>query len=139
MSGKPKILVVEDEMAVAMMMVFMLTRAGHDVQTAWDPEKLMRLAQTEAFNLITLDIDMPGISGFEMCQRLKQIPHLKDTPVIFVSGRPTIENQRRAFELGAVDFIEKPFGVQDFLSRILPHIKETKIALDKKSPPPALA
>jgi putative two-component system response regulator len=54
---------------------------------------------------------------------LKEIPHLKETPVLFISGNVTIENQQRAFDLGAVDFIEKPFGAQDFTSRILSSLK----------------
>jgi two-component system aerobic respiration control protein ArcA len=77
------------------------------------------------FDLITIDVDMPGINGFELFQRLKQIPHLRKTPVVFVSGRATIENQQHALDLGAADFIEKPFDTQDFLSRILSLVEET--------------
>jgi DNA-binding response OmpR family regulator len=86
-------------------------------------EKALRLAQTEVFDLITIDVEMPGINGFELFLRLKEIPHLKDTPVIFVSGQPTIENMQRAFDLGAADFIEKPFDSLEFVSRILSHTK----------------
>ena len=125
MRDKAKILVVEDEPGASLMMVFLLTQAGCDVQTAWNAEKALRLAQTEKFDLITLDVDMPGINGFELFQRLKQIPHLIETPVVFVSGRATIENQQHALDLGAADFIEKPFDTQDFLSRILSLVEET--------------
>jgi CheY-like chemotaxis protein len=71
---------------------------------------------------------MPGVNGFVLFQSLKQIPHLKDTPMIFVSGNATIENQQRALDLGAADFIEKPFDTQDFLSRILSLVEETATA-----------
>ena len=110
MTVKPKILVVDDQMAVALMMVFLLTQAGCDVEMALNGAKALQLAQTEIFDLITLDIDMPGVNGFVLFQSLKQIPHLKDTPMIFVSGNSTIENQQRALDLGAADFIEKPFA-----------------------------
>jgi DNA-binding response OmpR family regulator len=106
------------------MMVFILTRAGCEAQSALDVKKALRLAQTEDFDLITLDVDIPGLNGFELFQRLKQIPHAKDTPIVFVSGAATIENQQRALELGAVDFIEKPFNTEDFLSRIISHVKQ---------------
>src|ERR1039457_4373816 len=106
MTDKIKILVVDDQMAVALMMVFLLTQAGCEAQSALSTEKALRLAQTEVFDLITLDVEMPCINGFELFQRLKQIPHLKDIPVIFVSGQPTMENMQRAFDLGAADFIE---------------------------------
>ena len=128
MSPKIKILVVDDQMAVALMMVFLLTQAGCDVEMALNGAKALQLAQTEIFDLITLDIDMPGVNGFVLFQSLKQIPHLKDTPMIFVSGNSTIENQQRALDLGAADFIEKPFDTQDFLSRILSQVEETATA-----------
>ena len=123
-AGKAKILVVDDEMSVALMMAFLLTRVGCEAQTALSAEKALRLAQTEMFDLITLDVDMP-VSGFELFQTLKRIPHLRETPVVFVSGNATIENQQRGLDLGAADFIEKPFGASDFVSRILSLIGET--------------
>ena len=123
MTDKIKILVVDDQMAVALMMVFLLERAGCDAQPALNAEKALRLAQTGTFDLITLDVDMPGINGFELFLRLKQIPHLAETPIVFVSGNSTIENQQRGLDLGATDFIEKPFDSLEFVSRILSHIK----------------
>ena len=128
MTDKIKILVVDDQMAVALMMVFLLERAGCDTQTALNAEKALQLAQTRTFDLITLDVDMPGINGFELFLRLKQIPHLAETPIVFVSGNPTIENQQRGLDLGAADFIEKPFDTQDFLSRILSLVEATATA-----------
>jgi len=118
-----KILVVDDQMAVALMMVFLLTRAGCDAGAALNAEKALRLAQTQTFDLITLDVEMPGLNGFELFQRLKNISHLKDTPILFVSGCATIENQQRALDLGAADFIEKPFDTLEFVPRLLSHIK----------------
>ena len=118
MNDKMKILVVEDEISLAMMMAFLLVRAGYEVEAACNLEKALRLAENIEFDLITLDINIPGASGFEIFRRLKEFPHLKDTPVILVSGGAEPENKRRGFELGAADFIEKPFDVPDFLSRI---------------------
>jgi len=125
MTAKVKVLVVDDQMAVALMMVFLLERAGCDTQTALNAEKALRLAQTGTFDLITLDVDMPGINGFDIFMRLKQIPHLNETPIVFVSGRATIENQQHALDLGAADFIEKPFDSSDFVSRILSLVEES--------------
>ena len=123
MTVKAKILVVDDQMAVTLMVVFLLTRAGCEAEAALSAEKALRLAQTETFDLITLDVDMPGINGFELFQRLKQIPHLEETPIVFVSGNATIEDQQHGLGLGAADFIEKPFGASDFVSRVLSCIK----------------
>ncbi len=114
-------------MAAVMMTVFLLTRAGCETETALNAEKAMRLAQTGVFDLITLDVDMPGTNGFELFKQLKQIPHLRKTPVVFVSGNCSIENQQYALDLGAADFIEKPFDTQDFIARILSLIKATSL------------
>jgi two-component system, OmpR family, alkaline phosphatase synthesis response regulator PhoP len=120
--NRAKILVVDDEIAVGAMMVYLLTRAGFEVEAAANAEKALRLAQTGVFDLITLDVDMPGVNGFQLFEHLRQIPSLAQTRVIFVSGNATIENQQRALELGALDFIEKPFGASDFVTRILQHL-----------------
>jgi len=126
--SKVKILVVEDETALAMMMVFLLARAGCDAQPAWNAERAIELAQNGDFDLVTLDIDLPGTGGFEIFRRLQQLPRWQNTPVVFVSGRCHKEDRERAFELGAVDFIEKPFGASDFISRILSLVKESALA-----------
>jgi DNA-binding response OmpR family regulator len=125
MITKPKILIVDDQMAVALMIVFLLTRAGCEAQAAFSAEKAMRLVQGEAFDLITLDVGIPDLDGFRLFQKLRQIPHLKETPVVFVSGNSSIENQQHALDLGAADFIEKPFEVSEFAPRLLSHIKPT--------------
>jgi DNA-binding response OmpR family regulator len=93
------------------------------VQVAHTAEQGIQLARTRGFDLITLNIVLPGTSGFEVCRRLKQIPRLHDAPVIFVSGHTSEKDQKRAFDLGAVDYIEKPFDAQDFVSRILSQVK----------------
>ncbi len=128
MTTKVKILVVDDQMPVALMMVFLFTRAGCEAEAATTAEKALRLAQAEVFDLITLDLEMPDLGGFLLFQKLRQIPHLEETPVVFVSGNATIENQQHALDLGAADFIEKPFDTQDFLSRILSLVEETATA-----------
>lgn len=115
-------------MAVAMITVFLLTRAGFQAEAALNAKQALQRAQTEPFDLITLDIGMPDINGFGLFCRLKQISHLKDTPVIFVTGCATIENQQRALELGAADVIEKPFAARDFIVRVMLCIKPVRLS-----------
>ena len=126
MTAKAKILVVDDQMAVAAMIRFLLARAGCETQGALDAKTALQLVQTQAFDLITLDLEMPSLNGFDLFKRLKEIPQLAETPIIFISGQPTMENMHRAFELGAVDFIEKPFDAREFASRLLSHIQQAK-------------
>ena len=123
MKSKVKILVVDDEAPVALMIVFLLTRMGCEAQSSWNVERALHLAQAEEFDLITLDVDMPRMNGFELFQKIKQIPHAKDTPIVFISGNATIERQQYALELGAADFIEKPFDTASFVPQLLSHIR----------------
>jgi len=123
MTPKARILVVEDDTPLAMMMVQVLSRAGCDVLVAHTGEKGMKLAQENKFDLITLDVDLPDINGFEVCSQLKHRHHSRHTPIVFISGRPHEEDVQRGLELGAVDYITKPFDAMHFASRLLSHIK----------------
>jgi DNA-binding response OmpR family regulator len=123
MTGKGKILVIEGEPGVMMMMVQRLTQAGCDVDTAWDAQTGMQKARAGNFDLITLEVDLPGMNGFEMHRCLKGNSRLADTPIVFVSWRASLEDQQQGLELGAVDYITKPFDAMNFASRILSHIK----------------
>jgi DNA-binding response OmpR family regulator len=123
MIGKAKILVVENEPGVSMMMVSRLTQAGCDVEAAWNAQTGMQKARARDFDLITLEVDLPGMNGFEMCSCLKGNSRLSDTPVVFVSWRDSLEDQQQGLELGAADFITKPFEMTDFIFRIISHAK----------------
>jgi DNA-binding response OmpR family regulator len=123
MKTEVKILIVEDDTPLAMMMISLLTQVGCEAEVATTGKRAMQFAEEGNFDLITLDVDLPDTSGFKICTRLKANPRLRDTPIVFVSGRPHEEDRQRAFELGAVDYITKPFAAMDFGSRILSHIK----------------
>jgi DNA-binding response OmpR family regulator len=126
MSEKKRILVVEDEMPVALMIVFLLLRVGYDVTTACNGREGMKLATTTKFDLITLDVDLPDIKGFEICRELKQRHISHRTPIIFVTGRPHEEGRQLALELGAADYIEKPFEMSDFIFKIATHVRNSQ-------------
>ncbi|MGH7976843.1 MAG: response regulator transcription factor [Limisphaerales bacterium] len=117
-----KILIVEDEAAVATMMVILLNRAGCDALVVHTGKTGIELVSEKKFDLIALDIDLPDINGFEICREIKQRHFSRQTPVVFVSGRPCKQDIERGLKLGAVDFIPKPFGVE-FARRLLSHIK----------------
>jgi DNA-binding response OmpR family regulator len=125
MTAKAKILVVENQPGIAMMITFLLTWAGCEVQTAWNAERGMKLAQTREFDLIILDMDMPG--GFEVCSSLRENP-FSQTPIVFVSARFCEDDVQRSRDLGVVDFIQKPFEASDFVPRILSLVRESAMA-----------
>jgi putative two-component system response regulator len=123
MTSKPRILIVEDDMPVAMMIAYLLTRAQCEVAFAHTAKKGIKLAEEGSFDLITLDVDLPDGNGFKICSRLKRHPRLRDTPIIFLSARCLIEDQQHGLELGAADYITKPFEASEFVPRLLSHIK----------------
>jgi putative two-component system response regulator len=118
-----KILIIEDDTPVAMMIAYLLTRAQCEVAFASTVKKGMELAEAGNFDLITLDIDLPDGNGFKLCSRLKEHSHLCDTPIVFVSGRSCLEDQQHGLDIGAADYITKPFETFEFVPRLLSHIK----------------
>jgi two-component system copper resistance phosphate regulon response regulator CusR len=128
MNGNVKVLVVENEMPVAMMVVSLLTRIGFEVQVATKARKGLEIAQEEKFDLIILETNLPGISSFEIFEDLRQRHISYRTPVVFLSNPGGDEYREQALELGAADFIEKPFDAKDFISRILSVVEETTLA-----------
>jgi DNA-binding response OmpR family regulator len=122
---KARILIVEDQMPVAMMMTFLLARAGCETAVATTGKKAMQMAEEGRFDLVTLDVDLPDGDGFILCSRLKEHPRFCDTPVVFVSGRCCFEDQQHGLEVGAVDYITKPFGME-FVPRLLSHIRQAE-------------
>lgn len=125
MTKAPRILVIEDQPEVLGIIVHLLKRAGCQVTTAQNGRDGLRQAQSGGFDLITLDIDLCGdLDGHEVCRQLKQNDRLNAVPVVFVSGRLYEEDRVRAFEVGAVDYITKPFDVLAFAARILSHVRQ---------------
>ena len=119
---RQKILEVDDIPTNAAVLANIL-RQEWDVTTAFDGDAALRLAsEPPAPDLILLDINMPGMDGYEVCRRLKQSPPTKDTPVIFVTSVDGGESEARGLELGAVDYIVKPVNAPIVRARVRNHI-----------------
>jgi len=125
MTNRARILIVESETPVAMMMVNALTQAGCDVMVAPSGEKGMGLAQEARLDLIVLDVDLPDTNGFEICRELKQRHLTRRVPIIFIGEQLLEEDRHRVIEIGAADYIEKPFNPSEFVSRILSYVEPT--------------
>lgn len=123
MKEKLRILVVEDEEQVADLIAVLFARLNWEVTVAATGQQGLELAVTEKFNLITLDVGLPDISGIEICRELRQRHISYRTPVVFVSAHAGPEITRQAFEFDAVDFVQKPFQVEDFQTRISAALK----------------
>ena len=118
-----EILVVDDTQASLDLLIELLTQAGYTVRPAQDGHMALRSAQAQPPELILLDVRMPDIDGFEVCQRLKKHPKTQDIPIIFLSALREIHDKVKGFELGAVDYIAKPYQPEEVLARVRTHIE----------------
>ena len=123
---KLKVLIIEDQPEVSATMAMLLRRVSFEVTLAATGSEGIHRARREEFDLITTDVDLPDMNGFEICACLKKDFRFLRTPIIVLSGRSEEENRQRAFALGAADFIFKPFDPFIFVSRILTHIRSAR-------------
>jgi diguanylate cyclase (GGDEF)-like protein len=120
--GKGTILVVDDTNVNLQLLNLLLSRHGYRVLTAGDGNAALAIVQQELPDLILLDIMMPGMDGYEVCQELKRLDRSKDVPVIFISALSDVFDKVKAFSLGAVDYIIKPFQTEEILARVSTHL-----------------
>jgi DNA-binding response OmpR family regulator len=113
-----RILVVDDTPADALLLVRMLTERGFVVRAVNSGKLALEAATAELPDLILLDISMPEMNGYEVCQRLKAEPKLKGVPIIFLSALNQTFDRVKAFSLGGADFVTKPFELEEALARI---------------------
>ena len=124
MSDKNKILIIDDAPENLRVLGEMLGMAGYEVLVATNGPDALRKVQTHPRpDLILLDILMPGMNGFDVCQRLKKDSVSKTIPVIFISAVGGTEQKVQAFQAGAVDYITKPFQNDEVVARVRTHLQ----------------
>lgn len=105
------ILVIEDDETMRLALKRILDSEGYLVKLAADATELSQVLDDEPVDLILLDVGLPWINGFELGQLLKEHKDLKKIPLVFVSGKASEEDMKKAFEIGADDYIKKPFDI----------------------------
>lgn len=113
-----KILVVEDEATLLSLVVELLRLDGYEVNGVADGETGWKMASTGQFDLVLLDIQLPGRDGWSVLASLKEDPRLQAIPVIMWTGRPSEPDRQKALEMGAVAYLEKPVSADDLLDTI---------------------
>ena len=111
-----KLLIAEDERDIRDLILFTLQFAGYEVEAARDGNEAVEKAQKEAFDLILMDVRMPRMTGYQACNKLKEIESTKNIPVIFLSAKGQEAEVKQGLEVGAEDYILKPFA-PDHLTR----------------------
>jgi two-component system sensor histidine kinase/response regulator len=116
------ILLVDDEPKNIQLLGNLLQQQGYAVEFATSGAEAIQWVNTRTFDLILLDVMMPEIDGYEVCKRLKSHPATSEIPVIFLTAKTDTESVVRGFNLGAVDYVTKPFQQQELLARVRTHV-----------------
>ena len=109
-----RILIVEDEVPISRLLETSLTQAGYQCTCAFDGAGCADLLETQRFDLVLLDVMLPGADGFEL------LPYAREygAPVIFITARSDVKDRVRGLKLGAEDYITKPFSIEELLARV---------------------
>lgn len=127
---KKKILIVEDEKDIVQLIAFNLVQSGYEFDMAYDGEEGLKKALTGDFDLILLDLMLPKMDGFEVCKRIRQT---LDTPIIILTARQEEVDKVLGLDIGADDYVTKPFMFKELISRIGAHIRRASNDVVKNS------
>jgi DNA-binding response OmpR family regulator len=116
------ILIVDDSPDNLRLLFLILARKGYAVRTVTNGQQALTAALVDPPDLILLDIVMPGMNGYETCERLKAEEQTCDIPVLFLSALDATQDKVKAFALGGVDYITKPFQAEEVLARVATHL-----------------
>ncbi len=122
MENKKRILIVEDEINIAQVLAYNIKKEGYDCEIAYDGEAGLKLALEKPFDLILLDIMLPKMTGFEVCERVR---YVSQVPIIFVTAKEDEKDKILGLDTGADDYITKPFSFKELLSRVRANIRRS--------------
>lgn len=121
-----KILVVDDDLSINELIKINLELQGYEVVQAFNGVEGFALAKQEVPALIVLDVMMPEVDGFTVAQRVRQCSGIADTPIIFLTALSELNNKVNGFNLGADDYLTKPFEIEELIIRIRALLKRTR-------------
>lgn len=117
-----KVLIVEDEKAIADIIAFNLQREGYETMTAYDGIAGLELALSGEAEIILLDVMLPGMDGFAVCRSVRE---KSDTPIIMLTAREEEDDKVTGLELGADDYITKPFSMRELMARVKANMRRS--------------
>lgn len=126
MERKQRVLIVEDEKNIVDILRFNLQKEGYDTLEAFDGVTGLRLALEESPDLILLDLMLPGMNGFEVCKLLRDKG--KNTPVLIITAREEEKDKILGLDLGADDYITKPFSIRELMARVKANIRRVALS-----------
>jgi len=130
---KSSILVVEDEKALRETLEYNLTNEGYKVETSADGLEAFQKAHAGNYNLILLDIMLPGMDGFEICRKIRAE---KNTPILMLTARDDEIDRIVGLEVGADDYMSKPFSMRELLARVKAMLRRVRLMQEETTPAP---
>jgi two-component system phosphate regulon response regulator PhoB len=127
--SRAKMLLVEDDAALAELLVWHFTRENFEVRQTADGEEALLLAQESPPDLVLLDWMIEGLSGIEVCRRLRRMPVTQNVPIIMLTARGEEEDRVRGLETGADDYVTKPFSPRELVARVGAVLRRVRPAL----------
>ena len=124
--SNPRILIVDDNPKNIQLLAKILNDNNYDVEAAMSGDESLVWVQEEKFDLVLLDIMMPEMDGFEVCEKIKLEEKNKDLPVIFLTAKTDMESITKAFTIGGYDYLIKPFNTEELLARVKTHVSLRK-------------
>lgn len=119
---RQKVLIVDDVTKNIQLVANFLKQAGYEINFALSGKAALNHVENESFDLILLDIMMPEMDGFEVCEYLKSNPDTSEIPIIFLTAKTDIDSITKAFHVGGIDYITKPFNKAELLARVKTHL-----------------
>lgn len=123
MDDSYEILLVDDVSENIKVAINILQSENYNFSYALSGEEAIKILKLKRFDLVLLDIMMPGVDGFRVCEIIKKSPSIADTPVIFLTAKTDIDSVEKGFNLGAVDYVTKPFHAIELKSRVSNHLE----------------
>ena len=130
MTNKGKLLAVDDNPDNLVLLAGILERAGYEVRAANSARRALPMMESDAPELVLLDVEMPGMNGLELCRTIKARPELAPVPVIFLSARHELPDKLQGFDAGGVDYIAKPFEEEEVLARVDTQLRLSRLQRD---------
>ena len=126
---KPTVLIVEDEEALSTLLQYNLDKEGYRILSAADGEEAAMMVRETTPDLVLLDWMLPGLSGIELCRRLRGRPETRNLPIIMITARGEESDRFRGLDTGADDYVTKPFSMTELLARIRAVMRRIRPAL----------
>jgi CheY-like chemotaxis protein len=123
---KAKVLIADDDPICNFATMAAMKRAKLEAVCTQDPLELLEMAKVKTYDIVLLDINMPGLNGFEVCEKLRQLPQYKKTPVVFVTSNSEFQNRAQAVLSGGNDLIAKPIFPLELALKTIMHLIEPK-------------